>query len=556
MGEKASALRSLVVPAGQTKSKSTALRALIGDKKTTIEEAPTGNTSGFFKNYLDTITDAVVETGDLMEKVNPVFGGLRWLQNIAGVPSPREQQGKLPWNVEGDPTTLPGRMGRYAGIATTIAPIFGGVTSKIPKAATTAGKLPGFLQNLVNQGGQAFIKAPKMTVVSETVAGASAGAAGYAAEQQFPDSTAARITAELLGGAAPSVMKDVAVKGAVLTGKLISELPGIRLLLKKGGEIVNRAMENTTLGAGTGRTLHRIGRATKDTQGALARMDDEILPGSKLTPAAKTEDLGLLSLERSVLTESRKIDEIGPTPDQMLQGVYEDIAETNRVIRESLNTSASTEFTKKTFASEISNYFNHLLDTRVKQAGIIANDLIRKLRPGTTAEVANRITMDEVEKALGAARAQEGELYNLVPEALPVRINNFRERLAKHISVLGKAQREDIPARALASINPKSTLFLGKKVPESSILLPDGKPASPGGIDFTSTIRDVRALQSKLREVARRARSKKSFNKARVADDLADALSKDIETDDSLLLSLSAEGDDSAVVALQNEIGR
>jgi hypothetical protein len=404
--------------------------------------------------------------------------------------------------------TLPGRMGGLAGLAAVFAPAMGKLMTQVPavnnqfipgairqgkKMLSPGGKVPQFIQNLGNAMGNAFAKSPKTLTATETALGASAGAVGYAATQLFPDSPAAEVVGELIGGAGPQVAYSggkAAIKG---TGNLVGKLPSVRWLLNQGKDVVRRIEQNTTMGPGTGRAIERIERATPDTQGAVDAIGEETV--GNLSPAAKTGDKGLLSLERSILNES----------DQLTRQMDEDIAATNQAIRESLKSEGKPEVTAQTF-EDARGYLEQLVATRLRIAGRAADEKIANLSPTASREQANRIAAKEVEKALKDVREQENALYRLVPMDEPVPSSAATRNLQEHVMEMGAAQQSDIPAIAKRFLNPQSNEYLGK----------------------TTTIRELRGVQSKLREAARIARSSGKYNRARIADDIANAITNDI----------------------------
>lgn len=398
----------------------------------------------------------------------------------------------------GEADTMAGRAGELSGMAASLA-IPGGRAAGAVQRTTQSG-VPAKLRNLIASMGETYARSPGRAIATEAGLGATAGAGGYAAERMFPESDAARFVGEVAGGVGPGVALTgtrLAGRGA---GKVAGNLPLARVALKKGREGLNRFKEQTQLGAGTGRAKRRIDRATQDREGALSRMDDDVLEDAPLSPAAKTEEPGLLSLERSVMNES----------DKLKSELGDNLTEINRVIRRGFQEDGTPEATADTFESA-QTHLQDLLNSRISIAARKADEKINELGPKTDQETANRIASREVRKALDAAREQERELYKAIPMDAPAPTQTTQETFENLRSQLSKAQSGDMPSVAKRLLDPDSDQFLGP----------------------TTNIRELRGLQGKLREVSRRARSEGAHNKARMADDLADSIVDDIAATDA-----------------------
>ena len=222
-------------------------------------------------------------------------------------------------------------------------------------------------------------------------------------------------------------------------------------------------------------------------------MDETFLPG--LTPAQKSGDEGLLSLERAVIESS----------DDLKRQSHQQIANMNASIRESLNMPGNADSTKDAFENA-QNYLNDLLDTRIKVAAQKADERIESMTPTLGREGANRIAAEEVDSALAAARKQESDLYEMIPMDSEVPTTSAATALKNATDEIGAAQSSDIPQIARRFLDPESDSYLGD----------------------ISNIKELRSLQIKLREIGRIARANKSFNKARIADNIANAITDDI----------------------------
>ncbi|MQA65042.1 MAG: hypothetical protein GEU76_03940 [Alphaproteobacteria bacterium] len=236
---------------------------------------------------------------------------------------------------------------------------------------------------------------------------------------------------------------------------------------------------------------------TRDPEAAMRGLTtDETLPG--LTPAQKTGDEGLLSLERSVIESSEQLK--GQSDEQ--------IANMTQVIRESLSRpgeGVSPERTAQAMEAA-QGHLRGLLDTRLRVAARIADEKIAALGPNATRADANLIARDELTKALTDARTQERELWRAVPMEAETSTRKAKSAYQRLLKETPRAQQSDIPAVARELLEAESNTALGD----------------------VDRVRELHGLRSKLLEDARNARSTGQRNKARIADEIADAILDDL----------------------------
>jgi hypothetical protein len=180
----------------------------------------------------------------------------------------------------------------------------------------------------------------------------------------------------------------------------------------------------------------------------------------------------------------------------------------NQMIRDSLEDIQTGEplKTEEAFAAS-QQYFKALLDSRINIAAQRTNEKLSQIAPKTSPETVNRIASKEIEEAFSAAKRQENELYDLIPMEALAPTDATRSTLQEIIKETSSAQRGDIPAVA-------KRLLLDDRV--------------DGGLGSITSIKELRGLQSKLRELARVSRSAKNFNKARIADNIANSITEDL----------------------------
>ncbi len=146
-------------------------------------------------------------------------------------------------------------------------------------------------------------------------------------------------------------------------------------------------------------------------------------------------------------------------------------------------------------------YLFGLMDMRIKIAQALSEQQIKAIGPGITAERANRINTKNLGDALKSADKQHKEVWKDVPGSIKVPTEVPMKFYAQLIRETPRAKLDNIPAIA--------TKFLGK-----------GKKA----YGSSETIKEMQGLRSKLLEVARIAKADKKFDKARIANDLADSV--------------------------------
>ena len=416
----------------------------------------------------------------------------------------RKQTGDFPrlgGGTREQPTDIFGASARFAGQTAALAGPVGrlaGTVAAPTAAATRVGRVAQFPQKIVAQAGQTFAKSPVATTAVETGFGATAGAGGFVASKIFPDSDAAEIVGQLVGGTAPALTP---------TGLLIRTSGGIKNALR----ILRHPF--TEIG-GRQRAAARAQRSVpiEKREEVLKQLEKETTIDPEtgkpvLTPGQRTGEPGLLSLERAVMESSEELTRISDLR----------ISHANEVIQRSLVELGDPSASAIPPIKEAQRYLDNLLDTRLRISAQRVDERILELGPKASREQANLVAREEIEKALLSARLQEKELFDVIPETTAVPFREVKATFNSFLKELGKPQHTDIPDVAKQFLGDKSKDFFGKHTPA-------------GFKKDETTIREMRSLQSKLRAEARNARSgdKKNLNMARIADDLADSITEDL----------------------------
>lgn len=409
-----------------------------------------------------------------------------------------EEKGRvgIPGQATTEPTGMFGRGMRTAGQTAAAAPIMGTAARAVgaPVGSGIAAKAKGFIHEM----GRGFAAAPALSTAAETGLGFTAGASGYVAGEIFPDSDLAVFIGEMLGGIGPALTPTNAT-------------------IQVTRSLYNKARHPFTMRGGAKRAQARAQRAgtTEERLQALQELGKEttIDPATGrpvLSPAQRSGSEGLMSLEKAIVESS----------EELLHESHAQIARANQIIQGSLLDLGDAAPIAATIPiSEKQNYLKYLMDTRVQVAAAKAEDRIAQLGPKVGREQANRIAREELEGALEAARRQESELFDVIPEDTAVPFEATESAFRRLFKRLGRPQQKDMPDAAKKFLSEDSGDYFGAG---------DNRP--PGFREGETRIKDLRALQSELRQEARNARAGevRNLNKARLADSIANSINDDL----------------------------
>lgn len=389
--------------------------------------------------------------------------------------------------------TLPSRTGEIAAEAFMLATPMGAAASRVKTAEQGAGAIRKALQDTVANIGQSYRQTPGRFIGAETALGAASGAGGYAAEQLFPDSDAARFIGEIAGGVAPAAT-GAAARGTVAgTGWVMRKLPLSGTAMRTWDEVVKSVKPDVAYDRAFSRMQLGMGGFTP--RQVIERMDEEFIPGARelMTPAQLAGIPGLLSLERSIIDSA----------DSFKNKSVEQLAGLNDLIVGSL-TRGSTDPARAAAQATRDDYYD-LLNAQVAIAARAADDTIERMLPQAGAAAANRIARRELEKALDASVLQEKELFNKIIGNTPVISANAQNQYRKIVIEMGQAGKNDIP--------PEATRLFGRK----------------GSLAGETTVQEMRTAQSIFRGRARAARvgAAPNYNQARLYDSMANAITDD-----------------------------
>ena len=264
------------------------------------------------------------------------------------------------------------------------------------------------------------VAAPVSTLAGELASGAGAGAGRYMAEQSAPDSEIAGTIGELVGGFTPSLATLAAKYGPT----------GMAYRVARAGMT---PFTETGAGIRAGRRLQSL-VADKD----IAARAAETPTISELTPAQRTEDVRLLSLEKAVA-------QADPAKAKELADQAATAQET--LLREARTLGGDPAETRAFFEARRERLDNALV-AHVDQARARAQERVAALEPNASAEDASRVVRDEFDKAYDVSRRQEDELWRNIPQDVQVNTAPLFERFAKLVNDTPVTGQDDIPAYA------------------------------------------------------------------------------------------------------------
>ena len=215
-----------------------------------------------------------------------------------------------------------------------------------------------------------------------------------------------------------------------------------------------------------------------------------------LTPAQQAADPDLLGLETAAAAEN--------------PGLRDRLAARGTASREA----AASDLTSQTGSPDDTRrffilrrrQFGEAIQTRIDRVQQMADEAIEGTGPRRAQSTNSEQTVAALKQELEAHRGVEARLWGAVPKEASVSTKKATEATLAAIKATPRAQQEDIPAIARDLL------------------------ASEDGLGLNTNVAELHGLYSKLRETARAARAgtNQQRNKARIADDIADAILSDL----------------------------
>jgi len=371
-----------------------------------------------------------------------------------------------------EPQTVSEHMGRGLGeVAALLSPV--GATLKMASGGT---RLVGTIANSI---WQSMVKHPYITMISEATGGMGAGVGrGLAKDVESPTGKAfSEVGGGVAGGVAPFAVLHTPGALALRYGKRF--LRQIQLPFTEKG------------------SKYRAGEYTK---GQVAKLGESLnkLRGdtiSDLPPVVKTGEKQLLSLYKS-------LSEVDPVADsEMVEAISKSITKLEGEMRKFGYGAPEflAEMTRKRVAA-----IELKMDKRIAEAVSMAQQKLNRLPIAQRKVAESRVVRSELESVMRKEQRETQKLWADVPKDYEVGIDKTRQVYGSILDDLADAQKVDIPFPL-----KKSPIIKNDKIQRT-------------------TLKEMQGLRSKLLETSRKARKDGQWNKARIADDVADAILEDL----------------------------
>jgi len=367
------------------------------------------------------------------------------------------------------------------------------LTSKVQISQEVLSGFVPAVRSFIDDAYTALLTKPGSFVGLEVTSGVSAGAAGFAAEQRYDDPSV-KLAAEIIGGGVPAVASSAlrTVRDAHWAAIAARSVVGA----VRGGSEAARA--------GSARAVARFHRATPDPSRA-ARLSEstDVIPEARLTVGEKSEDVGLLSLEKSVWEST----------DTLKRENAERFTEINQVIRgelEGLSGEANPHAARE--------YLDSLLSERIRLATAQYEERVVSLAPTLGREQASRLAKQELDSSLVDARAQETELWEAIDVEVPATVARTLESYESTAVKLW----ENRVTRKSTKLPKRITNFIGSVTKEGKF--------KAGELANGATLGEVRSLRNlALREIrVEQATGAPDHDKVRMLNEIQDVLLEDM----------------------------
>ena len=365
-------------------------------------------------------------------------------------------------------------------------------------------KAPGLAGQIARNIYGTMVKHPYLTMASELGGGVGAGTGRYAGEELFPESPTRRAAAEMVGGVAGGMAPTIVTYAPTM------------IALREGKSILKRiSLPFTEAGA-----KYRAGEFIKKQVARPEEVITEITQQSigDLPPAVQSGEKRLVALYKSF---------IGQEPLQD--------AETIEKLSKSIITlegeMRAMGYGSPTLLAEVTEKRVAALELSMNNRILAATDKAQKrlgALPIAERKVnESRIVRAEIERGMGEENSKVKALWADVPKDVEVGIENTRQTYKNIIDNLPAAQKGDVPG-----ILKSSPIVQKKKIsqpPESAGFIRPEQAVPEAEILQKSTVGEMQGLRSKMLEVAQDAASKHHWNKARIANNIADAILQDLD---------------------------
>lgn len=373
-----------------------------------------------------------------------------------------------------DPKTIPEHIGQSVGEVSSLMLPMGAGVKAISKGT-------GLAANVAKTVWKSIAKHPYLAMTSEVTGGVGAGTGRGIGEQEFPESPTAQATSELAGG----IIGGMAPTAAVHTPATVALRGGKTLLRKISLPFTKKGTE------------YRAGEFLKGLVADPAKTAQVVSEQtiSDLPPAVASGEKRLVTLYKSLIGQDPKVD--ADAVEDLSKSIVKLEGEMRKLGHGSPEVLA--EITKKRVAA-----LELKMDQRVMTAMERAQEKIEALPVAQRKVDESRIVRTELEGVMRAEQEQVRNLWQEVPKDLKVGFDNTRQSYITLLDDLSQAQMSDVPA-----VLRRNAIITNDKLK-------------------STTLKEMQGLRSKLLETARKARKEGQWNKARIADEVSDAILLDL----------------------------
>lgn len=368
------------------------------------------------------------------------------------------------------PQTVGEHVGRGIGEVTSFL-LPGGAATKL--AARSSGLVGSIGLNIYKAMG----KHPYMTMASELTSGIGMGA-GRGIAEEATESPAVQTGAELIGG---------------VVGGMLPFIAPTTLAHRYGGTFLRKLTVPFTKAGQRYRAGEHLKGMVRDPDKAAAMVMDRTI--GDLPPPVQSGERKLAALYKNVAA-------MDPAKDaEAIEHISESIVKLEREMRK-LGYGAPevlADLTRKRVAAiELG------MDNRVMKAMDTAQKKLDALPVARRYAEESRIVRDELAKVMQAEKLKVDAKWAQVPKDFPIGFNDTRQKFATIMDDLSVAQQVDVPAPLR-----RNPIITNNKLTQTNL-------------------REMQGLRSKLLETARQARKNNQWNKARIAEEMGDAILEDI----------------------------
>ena len=328
--------------------------------------------------------------------------------------------------------------------------------------------------------------ATKGGVAAELGAAAGSSAASGAAREAGYSPTVQQI-AGLAGGFA-SPLTGLAARGA---GKVALKAPVTGAIAKGVTKAVAPFTETGARQVAIDRMQGLAGGQARASELARRSEASENILG--LSPAQRTGDEGLISLERATMKSDPKVS------DRITGQMFE----SDEMVRKAIQSSGDVRDTQA-FVAQRQAEFGQKIDEYIGAAEASA----RKKIPASGADPmqSSNIVAGELRRAQKLAKEQQTMLWSKIPKATEVDMSETRDIAKSMIDDLNVYNMKDVPSEVTSFLKSANTSTVQK-------------------------VGEMNTLSSKLRETARNAMSGESINanKARIANEVAESINRNFD---------------------------